>query len=244
MLLLPSAPILSAPVDSLDGAYTIAWSDDDETVTQYVLQERINGGIWSTLLDSDVSTYSVSGRADGQYGYQIKACNSAGCSPYSNPHSVEVWRTPASPGEIQGDATNNSDDYTLSWEASPLGTVHGYTLEERRNGGDWLEIHNTLETSKVLSDQEWGTYEYRVKACNSLSCSNWGDIKTVQVTITSTPENSPSPYDAMANLTALVASSLVDASDSVGSVAGQFRVDESGNAVDLHVTYFVTVLRL
>jgi len=229
----PNTPInLSAPASSTNGTYTINWAANTSgsAATHFTLQQKLNSGSWSTIQDTSATSKAVSGLGDGNYQYQVRACNNDGCSAYTSAVSVQVLATPSVPGSIQGPSVvdlNSSSNYTLSWAASGTGTVSSYVLEQQHNGGSWTQVQNDATLSETLTGQSYGTYKFRVKACNSLSCGAFTAEKTVTLNLTEVPAAAPAP----ANSTPPAAgSSAVVAFDQIGSVAGQFRVDESGSA--------------
>lgn len=110
------------------GSYTVTWSGTTGT-TAYTLQERINGGSWTTIQDTSGTSKSVTAAAEGTRQYQVRACSGAGgCSGYSSSATVAVVMplatTGAKPGAIPGAfsvGTQGEASYTIP-TAVPAGT--------------------------------------------------------------------------------------------------------------------------
>jgi hypothetical protein len=113
------------------------------------------------------------------YSYQVRACNTGGCSGWKAGSAVSVTIPPASaPGLSLPSSSNGS--YTVSWTGVSGAT--SYTLQEQINGGGW----STVQTSGATS---WGasgkanqtTYGYRVQACNVGGCGPWSGTGSITV---------------------------------------------------------------
>ncbi len=182
----------------------------------------------------------------GLYCYQVAACiGGLGCATF-HPNPAFEWIVDTSAGAIQGppdsvsatweDATpSHPYRYTLSWTA-PAGAAT-YNLEEQTPGQSWNLVAGDITQTSLLLEKaagEEGQYHYRVNACNgSGQCSEWApDNSGLVVNVNqSGGSGTPDPVPAIqladppsANDPAILASA------EVGTSAGEFRVDESGNA--------------
>ena len=84
----PSA--ITGPTNSMDGSYTLNWGSSRGT-TMYTLQEMIGDGNWTTVQNTATRSKSFSGKTNGKYKYQVKACSSSSfCSDWTAPHTVTV----------------------------------------------------------------------------------------------------------------------------------------------------------
>jgi len=219
----------NAPSGDADGVYTVSWQAGEGTATTYTLQEQVSGGVWATIQDTLDTSKVLSGKTDGSYGYRVRGCNAGGCSDYTAAKTVIV-KMVGQPGNISGpSALQEVDDFTLSWGAAS-GTVTRYELQEQPSGGNWSQVYSGPALSKAFVDHAFGTFNYRVRACNDVACGAYTPIKTVSITITVPPQAAPAPYDALGNLSSLVSQAELDEADGIGSVGGSFRVDESGAA--------------
>ncbi|MDH5824647.1 RHS repeat protein [Luteimonas sp. RD2P54] len=175
-----SAPTLTVPATNLTGSYAISWTSV-ETSTRYELQERLNSGSWSAIHEAASRSISVTGRTTGTWGYQVRACNEAGCGAYSPVKTTAVTRPPTSaPTLIVPQGTSTSGNYTISWTS--VSPVTKYQLEERLGSGSWSRIHEAAAASKAVSGRATGSWSYRVQGCNAAGCGSWSSVKAVAVT--------------------------------------------------------------
>jgi RHS repeat-associated protein len=220
---------LTVPTGDADGIYTINWQPGQGTATTYTLQEKTNGGAWATVQDTSDTSYIVSGKTNNQYSYQVRGCNLGGCTDYTAAQIIEV-KMVGQPGVITGpDTLQEVDDFTLAW-GTASGTVTYYELEEQASGESWNPVYSGANLTESFTDHNFGTYNYRARACNDIACGSYTSDKTVSITFTIPPQTPPAPFDVASNLTDLVSQTEIDATDTVGSVGGSFRVDESGAA--------------
>src|SRR5690606_13251064 len=87
------APTLLAPATNSTGSYAVTWTSVASAST-YQLRERLDGGAWETAYNGDALTTTVSGRGEGDWDYQARACNSAGCSVWSAVETTKVRLPP------------------------------------------------------------------------------------------------------------------------------------------------------
>jgi YD repeat-containing protein len=165
-----SAPTITAPTTSSTGSFTVSWTAVAGS-TRYEPQERLGTGAWANLVNTTATSLSISGKPTGNHGYQVRACNVAGCSPWSNIVTTAVLLPPAEAPAITLAMTNTSGSYSVSW--NPVGGAVEYRLEERVGGGSWVGLQVEAATLHAVSGKENGTYGYRVQACNAGGCSNW-----------------------------------------------------------------------
>lgn len=177
-----SAPSLTVPASSTTGSYSVTWTSVANT-SSYTLQERFNGGSWTTVQSAAVLSWNPVGRANGSYGYQVQACNAVGCGPWSAVGTITV-SLPAAPSTAPAltvPATNGTGSYSVSW-----GTVSGattYTVQQQVNGGGWTTLQNSASTSVAVSGETNGSYGYRVQGCNVGGCGPFSATGTTVVTI-------------------------------------------------------------
>ncbi len=84
----PSA--ITGSTNSTDGSYTLNWGSSRGT-TMYTLQAMIGAGDWTTVQNTTTRSKSFSGKTNGTYKYQVKACSSSSfCSGWTATHTVIV----------------------------------------------------------------------------------------------------------------------------------------------------------
>jgi YD repeat-containing protein len=216
----PSAPTLTVPASSATGSYAVSWGAI-ANVAKYQLQERPSGGSWTEITNALVTSASISGKANGTYEYQIRACTGSGCGAFSTVKSVVVLFPPASAPSITLPTTNSTGGYTASWTAVPTATT--YELQESLNGGGWTTIPpNLSSTSKVISGKSSGVYGYQVRACNGSGCSAYSVVASITVTLP--PASAPT-----LTVPATVTSGSYTVSWTAVGGATSYKLDESSN---------------
>ena len=144
----------------------------------------------SQIQDSSATSRSISGKGNGAYDYQVRACNVGGCGAYSTIQGVTVLLPPGSAPTLTAPSSTTVDNYTVSW--TTVATASSYELQERFNGGSWSTIQNTSSTSRAISGKPNGTYGYQVRACNSSGCGSYSAISNVVVSVPQPPATAPS----------------------------------------------------
>ncbi|MCW9015625.1 MAG: hypothetical protein OQJ89_01535, partial [Kangiellaceae bacterium] len=84
-----TAPTLSAPASVTVNYYTVSWGSVSGA-TYYQLQEAKTTTGWSTVYQGASRSKYFTGKANGAYRYQARACNSDGCGPFSSVKTVFV----------------------------------------------------------------------------------------------------------------------------------------------------------
>ncbi len=93
------------------------------------------------------TSQAYSGVAAAVYGYRVRACNTAGCGPFSAVKSIT--RSPTAAPTVSTPAASLPGNYTVSWTAVTAAT--SYRLEEQVNGGGWAEVQNGSALSKAYA---------------------------------------------------------------------------------------------
>ncbi|HET8899885.1 MAG TPA: hypothetical protein VFN09_14030 [Rhodanobacteraceae bacterium] len=174
-----TAPTISTPANSSNGGYTVSWGAVG-TATSYTLQEQVNGGAWSTIQTGSMTSKTISGKANGSYGYRVQACNVGGCGPWSSTGTTTVLLPPAVPASITVPATS-SGSIAVNWAASATAT--SYKLQQRLGTGGWGGVYAGAATSSTRAVAASGSYTYQVQACNTSGCSAYKTSSAVTVTI-------------------------------------------------------------
>lgn len=178
----PDAPQVTTPPyhNIADGAYTVNW-DPIDNITYYEAQERINDSWTPLTLSSSTATSYVATHTEGDYAYQVSACNRIGCTP-SEIVTTHVAGQLETPGNIQGPDTALTGNYILSW-APPANAsvVTQYRLQQRFNEGGWSEVYYGPASAYLAQVVDEGNYDYQVQACNADDCSGFTPIKRVVV---------------------------------------------------------------
>ncbi|MBB6523442.1 T6SS effector amidase Tae4 family protein [Pseudoteredinibacter isoporae] len=115
------------------------------------------------------------------------------------------------PSEVFSD-----NSFQLRWSGFS-GAIAVYELQERVPGGNWAQIQRSSSAQRTMvASKQLGSYQYRVRACSSSNeCSAYVS-KTVEVKRGGTTSGGVPALPAFPG------------GDDIGSLAGQFRVTESG----------------
>ncbi|UTW45943.1 VCBS repeat-containing protein [bacterium SCSIO 12696] len=227
VLLPPGTPgSTSVPTTNGTGSYTVTWTAGNGTTVDYLLQEQINGGSWADVTTTASTSYAVTGKGDGNYSYRVRANNGSGSSGWSATDTVAVIHVPGTPGAISGPAQSYGSGITLTW-GSAAGSVGYYSLEQRKDGGSWGVVDSGSDRTYTAGTLTEGTYDYRVRAFNSSGGGGYTAVHSVAVAPHTPPPAAPTAHVEPAP--SVNAGEVIE-TDSVGTIAGSFRVDESGSA--------------
>ncbi|TCV91637.1 YD repeat-containing protein [Luteibacter rhizovicinus] len=170
------APSAAPPINgggiSNNGAYAIGWNGVPGGV-YYTLLESANGGGWTVVQQNGAGNWSTSGRGNGNYVYQVQACNAGGCGPWSGQVTVTVALIPPTPtGFYMTDTiTGKRENYTLYWDASPGATR--YEVLRYETGAIIYSGPNRSYLAEGGNSPYVNKYSYSVRACNDQGCSAW-----------------------------------------------------------------------
>lgn len=173
-----TAPTVTAPASSYSGAYTVSWTSVAGSI-RYEPRERLGTAAWTNLASLAGTAVQIAGKSTGVYGYQVRACNSAGCGPWSNVVSTSVLLPPSAAPSITLASSSTTGSFPVTWSAV-AGAVE-YRLEERLGSGAWQGVQAEGSTVRNVSGKATGTWSYRVQACNAGGCGPWSADKGIVV---------------------------------------------------------------
>jgi len=176
-----TAPDTPSSINATDGAYAnkivVSWSDESAT---YYEVWRTHGGGAAVKIDGHVvgTSYADTGLAEGvAYSYQVKACNSAGCSALSGADAgstaaaAPAVSIPAAPTSVQATDRTHADKVVVTYNASvDIGHVSYYRVfrETALYGIYNTSIGTSTTTTFTDNTAVPGTqYYYAVTACNA-----------------------------------------------------------------------------
>ncbi len=163
----PVTGLHSTETTSGDGGYSIKWSASSGA-SSYQWREKLNNGNWSGWLSTSSTSIVRSGKGNGTYYYEVKACKPVACSGVASA-SMVVNRIPGTPSglKVNGTAPYTGGSYSISWNATTYAVK--YKWREKVGSGTWSGwIENTSRS--VSRTKSTGNYYYEVIACNSI---NW-----------------------------------------------------------------------
>jgi YD repeat-containing protein len=174
----PSPATVSATAAGDLSSIGITWAASTGA-SNYVVQYRVVGGSWATLITTSSLATALSNPPDAAYQFQVEACAAPGCSAWTGSATVTIRHLPTTPATINVPSTN-AGSLTISWAASSYAS--SYTLE-KGVGGSYAGYVTTAATSAGVSLPTSGTYTFRVMACNDRGCSGYSPVGQTQTTI-------------------------------------------------------------
>jgi YD repeat-containing protein len=171
----PSASI-SVPASSYSPSIGVSWSASTNA-TNYVLEERFNGGGWGVAWNGPATGTTVTVDASGTYQFQVAACGAGGCSDFTASGNVAVTLPPGA-SSLSGPSSSSTGTFTLTWTAVSGAT--SYHLHQVLSGAD-TQVYNGSARSWASNALMGGSYAYRVDACNVAGCGPSSNTVTVSV---------------------------------------------------------------
>lgn len=194
----PDAPTLSliTPSANDDGIINLDWYSV-YYADNYDVYRSKDGGSYSFVIETIDSDYCDSVYENGDYDYKIKAKNEFGESDFSNSQSVLVSFPLPDPHPVEPILNiiipNPSIDGEIHISWSPVSNVLYYEVYQSKDSGAYIAVESFLDETyyddSVFVD---GTYSYKVKAKNDAGTSDFSNVESVVVSIsTLDPPNKP-----------------------------------------------------
>lgn len=214
---LPAAAAPDAPATSNTGSYLVSWSAA-ATATSYQLEQSLNGGAWSRVVDANALVYSTSGLGNGTYSYRLRGCNASGCGAYSASVVTVVTLPPSTP-TLSAPSTDGTGAFPVT--AGAVATATGYQFERSIDGGAWSTVQDGAANIFSASGLGNATYSFRARACNAGGCSaNSDPVSTIVLLPPATPT---------LTLPAASATGTFGMSWTASATATTYQVDQSAN---------------
>ncbi|MDX1675049.1 MAG: fibronectin type III domain-containing protein, partial [Longimicrobiales bacterium] len=160
----------------------LAWSDNSDNEAELRVERQADGEAafspLTTLGAGSMSYVDNSVNQDRRYGYRVRACNGAGCSPYSN--QATATTSPFAPSGLTAQAASASQ-VDLSWVDNSA-TETEIRVERRVVGGSFTRtatLGPNVTTHRDTTVQPETDYEYRLQACNDDGCSTFSGTAAV-----------------------------------------------------------------
>ena len=171
---------ISVSIDSVDvsatDVFTISWTSNNDP-TFYNM--KVGDNQFSVFDTSWTGTPTSLGLSAGSYQLSVQACNSVGCSPWSD--TVNFSTT----GDVSGTApTFSSIDYSLPTAEKLTPNVSFCVVWNSNNSPTHYNLNVNQTTYTFGSETSWcgtpadlgladGKHDLEVQACNVAGCSPW-----------------------------------------------------------------------
>ena len=181
-VLLPTAPT-TVSVAADDVNITVSWTAPE---TGRVAGYDVSYGVadsdsrQNVSRTADETTFVHTDSTEGvAYAYQVRAHNTAGNGPWSEPLQATRLLAPAAPSNLRAAASAGSID--ISWQAPEGSIVASYEIEYGLSSG------TERSTASVSGEHDYFThtgsqgdvqYQYRVRSINAAGPSSWTDAVT------------------------------------------------------------------
>ena len=219
----PGAPSAFVATTASSSQINLSWAASTGIVDSYRIERKTGAAAFAEIISVTPTTLTYADlglTAATLYDYQVRACNTGGCSSYSTPASATTQ--PLAPSALVATSIS-STQIDLSW-AAPAGVVTSYRVERSTTTGSGFAEIATVNTTTYQSTglNPSTQYFYRVRACNAGGC---GSLYTAEANATTKPP----PPGAPSGLTATVISpSRIDLSWSTApGLVDTYRVERS-----------------
>lgn len=166
---------LSASSGEAETQIELRWQAVERAEYYEIQRAEAQDGEYARVGTSNTPGFSDSVGRDNQgrwYWYKVRACNAAGCGPWSEAVRGYAGRPPA-PEEVRASQGDFPDKIKVKWDPVPGASFYQVFRDTTENGGyativviNWFEI--TVDDANVRP-ATW--YWYRVRACNDHGCS-------------------------------------------------------------------------
>lgn len=184
----PAAPTsLSAVAATAPASVALSWKDASTNESAFEVRRRTGSAAWQVVatVKADAQSWTDTGVTGGTtYDYQVRACNTAGCSAWTPTATVTVPApvvVPSPPTGLSASATATT--VGLRWTDASTNEAR-FDVRRRVQGSGWQIITTTpADTTSYLDTTVAAgtTYDYRVRACNAAGCSAWSNTATATV---------------------------------------------------------------
>lgn len=198
----PDAPSGLTASESGTNQINLSWTDNSDNESEFRI-ERDSGGGFTQIdtVDANSTSYSDTGLSSNTtYTYRVRACNTNGCSNYSNQDSATTAHNPPSaPSNLTATAISSSR-IDLSWTDNSSNEDE-FRIYRAGTQIDTVGANTTTYSDTGLSSDT--SYCYEVQACNTGGCSSFSnqDCATTDPTVPSAPSNCTVTTDASTALT-------------------------------------------
>lgn len=176
LLPIPSVPTNVSASDGLFSDYVkIDWSIVTTSSNYQIFRSDSISGTKTQLANITTNNYNDSNVVQGiNYYYWIKACNSSGCSDYSQSDiGYALLPIPSAPTNVSASDGLFTDRIQITWQSTSGATNYQLYRSDTANG---IKTQIANQASTIYNDLnviQGNSYWYWVKACNQSGCSDF-----------------------------------------------------------------------
>lgn len=173
------------------------WFDQSGNETGFQIERREgSSGSWGLIASpaANATEYVNTGLTPVRtYTYRVRACNSVGCSGWSNTAAVTTPAQISAPSGLSA-AGITSSTIRLAWNDNSQGEAD-QRIERRQGSGSWAQIAAVLSNVETHDDtgvSQGVSYSYRLRACEgSATCSTYSNLASATTQAPQVPPATP-----------------------------------------------------
>ena len=173
--------IVWASDDTFDYRVRISWDWPGSATYFEVYRHSTDTTVGATHLTPDPTSATfddLSASPGDTYYYWIKACNTAGCSEFSDPDTgaIAVLPVPATPPNVDASDGAYTDRVLITWDAPADASFYKVYRGITTSIGDAFLIADPVLGTTCWDDSAASiNYFYWVRACNASGCSSYSE---------------------------------------------------------------------
>ncbi|CAN5796606.1 hypothetical protein BH23GEM5_BH23GEM5_08010 [soil metagenome] len=181
----PAAPTSLVATAASATQINLSWNDNSANETEFRIERRTGtGGTYAQIatVGANVTTYPDTGLSSGtQYFYRVRACNTAGCSGFSNEASTTTQQSaPSAPTTLTATPRSTGNNRRIELEWTNVANETRYEVYRSTASGFTTSDANRIatppaDTTTYVDNTGLTTgtvYYYVVRACNAAGCSS------------------------------------------------------------------------
>ena len=189
----PVAPVLNTIPSTTSTNYTVSWNSVSNA-TSYLLQQDTTASFGNpqTVYQGNGLSKAFTNQSAGSYYYRVLASNTKGQSPYSNIQNITVSVIPppivVPVAPVLNDiSSTTSGNYSVSWNSVSNATAYLLQQDTSNTFNNPQAVYYGNSLSKAFSNQQNGTYYYRVLASNTKGKGPYSNIENITISTIPTP---------------------------------------------------------
>lgn len=181
---LPAAPVLSSIVNPAHAdEYDVVWSSL-AGATNYLLQEAADPSFVTPTIRyaGPLSQYGVTGQAEGDWYYRVRAYSRAGAGPWSDTQSTVVDPAPlGAPSLLPINNADGDGEYLVEWTEVTSATAYALEESSSRFFAQTTVVYSGTNPYVTMTDKPVARLHYRVRAYGPAGRGPWSNRQCVCV---------------------------------------------------------------